>query len=594
MPFPADLAEPVTVGGILFPAVSEGILFPPDPAGMPFPADLAKLNFVSEGMLLPTDPGKLLSPADHVELCAVGVTDLDELSELGTFAGKSEDEARSPPCCYVDDGIDFWDPVMMAKEFGCRVDELPVYYGGDLWNPDGSDIGYSDYYDQSELSDYEDPRDFFRDEWLGSCEHAPDGSYFDIPEVGKASSPVSGYSPGIDMEVSVTPVRLQQDSGDAYVSAVEVTSGSYFLDPPCCRDLAELRTPVCQTYCEPVKELQLGVWRISDVREYPGVSYESSSTVVACMMVTDMEAPKTVVLKTDKGARFEGMCLWGINCTGTFVRMPDVVGPKVCGIVCERKILWDPGGVGARQLAVCDDYFWLMILIRCMLTYSPRRSRLPYMFLNYVCSERTIVGEVMSAASVILPYGRACSPCLHVSRIKRWLTDVVIGRVITALHAAVLGIITPGGDTIQAVCPLLLGSVFMGHLMWLPQVSRWEWLWCYITDVHRYTVTSSCRLGIVVGSNSLVIEQPTGPLCLAAHVRRLAAEFRLCGLLECFWIVVCRTFWVNRHWRVTWVMAAGKETPVGAHSGVTFDVKIDIPWNAPEAHIQLDSAACLT
>ena len=138
-------------------------MFPPDPAGMPFPADLAEpvtvgvadladagilFPAVSEGILLPTDPGKLLSPADHVELCAVGVSDLNELSELGTFAGKREDEARSPPCCYMDDGID-----------------LPVYQGGDLWNPDGSDFGYSDYYDdQSELSDYEDPRDFFRDE----------------------------------------------------------------------------------------------------------------------------------------------------------------------------------------------------------------------------------------------------------------------------------------------------------------------------------------------------------------------------------------------------------------------------------------------
>ena len=41
------------------------------------------------------------------------------------------------------------------------------------------------------------------------------------------------------------------------------------------------------------------IWRISDVREYPGVSYESSSMVFACTMVTDMEAPETVVLKTD-------------------------------------------------------------------------------------------------------------------------------------------------------------------------------------------------------------------------------------------------------------------------------------------------------
>ena len=62
-------------------------------------------------------------------------------------------------------------------------------------------------------------------------------------------------------------------------------------------------------------------------------------------MVTDMEAPETMVLITDKGARFEGMRLWGINCTGTFVRMPDVFGPKVCA----REMLWDLGGVGAHQ-----------------------------------------------------------------------------------------------------------------------------------------------------------------------------------------------------------------------------------------------------
>ena len=51
---------------------------------------------------------------------------------------------------------------MMAKELGCHMDKLLVYYGGDLLNPDGSDFGYSDYYDdQSDLSDYEDPGIFF-------------------------------------------------------------------------------------------------------------------------------------------------------------------------------------------------------------------------------------------------------------------------------------------------------------------------------------------------------------------------------------------------------------------------------------------------
>ena len=268
MPFPADVAEPVTVvvagladAGILFPAVSEGILFPPDPAGMPFPADLAALvtvgvagladagilfpavsegilflanpagmSFpadlaepvtvgvaglsdaeilfptVSEGITFPTDPVELLFPADHVEPSAVGVTDLDELSVLGTFAGTIEDEVQSSPCCFEGDGVDFWDPAIMAKELRCRVNELPIYYGGDLWNPDGSDFCYSDYYDdQSELSDYEDPRDFFRDEWLDSCEfHAPDVSYFSVSEVGEASLRSMDTSPG---------QKLQQDSG---------------------------------------------------------------------------------------------------------------------------------------------------------------------------------------------------------------------------------------------------------------------------------------------------------------------------------------------------------------------------------------------
>ena len=175
-----------------------------------------------------------------------------------------------------------------------------------------------------------------------------------------------------------------------------------------------------------MKDLQLGDLRISDVREYPEVSYESSSTVVACTMATDMEAPETVVLKTDKGLRFEGMCLWGINCMGTFVRMPDVFGPKVRRMVCSREILLDPGG---RQLVVCDDCFWLMTLIalfRFILTYNPRRLWLPYMFLKYVCNERTIEWEVVSVASIILPYDLDVLPCWDVSRIKR-LTDLLGG-----------------------------------------------------------------------------------------------------------------------------------------------------------------------
>ena len=51
---------------------------------------------------------------------------------------------------------------------------------------------------------------------------------------------------------------------------------------------------------------------------------------------------------------------------------------------------------------------------------------------------------------------------------------------------------------------------------------------------------------ICVGSDSLVIEPPTGSLLFAAPVRRLAAEFQLIECEDCFWIIVCRTLWFVR------------------------------------------------
>ena len=36
-------------------------------------------------------------------------------------------------------------------------------------------------------------------------------------------------------------------------------------------------------------------------------------------------------------------------------------------------------------------------------------------------------------------------------------------------------------------------------------------------------------------------------------------------------------------------MSTGGVTPADARSGITFDVELEVPWNAPEAYIQLDS-----
>ena len=96
--FPADLAELTTVGvvgladagilflsvsecilfpaGILFPAIAEGILFPPDPAGMPFPADLAEpvtvgvTGLADAGILFPAVSEGILFPSDPLGCCS--------------------------------------------------------------------------------------------------------------------------------------------------------------------------------------------------------------------------------------------------------------------------------------------------------------------------------------------------------------------------------------------------------------------------------------------------------------------------------------------------------------------------------------------
>ena len=132
----------------------------------------------------------------------------------------------------------------------------------------------------------------------------------------------------------MTPVKLQQDSWDASFSTVVIASSpviDFFGPPlPLLSGPVELRNQICQAYSGLVMDFlgppccrgptELEDLQILDVREYPGVSYESSSSmVVACMIATNMGAPETMVLEAVKEARFEGMCLWGINCMGIFV-----------------------------------------------------------------------------------------------------------------------------------------------------------------------------------------------------------------------------------------------------------------------------------
>ena len=53
-----------------------------------------------------------VEPCDvQVEPCDVSVTDLEELPRLELVVGEMND-------CYENGGVDCWDPLLMAKDFG--------------------------------------------------------------------------------------------------------------------------------------------------------------------------------------------------------------------------------------------------------------------------------------------------------------------------------------------------------------------------------------------------------------------------------------------------------------------------------------------
>ena len=99
-----------------------------------------------------------------------------------------------------------------------------------------------------------------------------------------------------------------------------------------------------------------------------------------------------------------------------------------------------------------------------------------------------------------------------------------------------------------------------------------------------------------VGNYSLDTVPVTGSLLFAASVRRLtvsrAAVFCLCMLIECnncLRFAVCRALRFLQRLRVDFVMATGGDTPAEARSAITFGVTLEVPWNAPEAYVQLHS-----
>ena len=100
------------------------------------------------------------------------------------------------------------------------------------------------------------------------------------------------------------------------------------------------------------------------------------------------------------------------------------------------------------------------------------------------------------------------------------------------------------------------------------------------------------------GSSSIDAAPVTGSLLFYAPV----CCFTLCGATElslsvlfggtaCIWLAVWELF--LRQVCVSSVMAADSVTAAGGRGGITFDVELIIPWDAPEAVINLNSDGLL-
>ena len=144
---------------------------------------------------------------------------------------------------------------------------------------------------------------------------------------------------------------------------------------------------------------------------------------------------------------------------------------------------------------------------------------------------------------------------------------------------------------------------FSGHSVWLLLLSWWMWLSCRPISVRGNTIGCPCSLGIrykyraLSRRSSLDTAPVTGSHLFVATERCLTApstaDLDLCvsrSWTVCFLLAVCRALRSSQQLRSNCVMAAGGGTPDDARSGISFGVTLQVPWNAPEAYVQLDLA----
>ena len=133
---------------------------------------------------------------------------------------------------------------------------------------------------------------------------------------------------------------------------------------------------------------------------------------------------------------------------------------------------------------------------------------------------------------------------------------------------------------------------------WLVLMSRWVWLYCRQMSVRGAVVVCpwvfriEYKRRVLARSSSLDAAPVTGSLlfyapvcCLADNCAAEVSSWVLFGGTDCSWLAVCGLF--LRRVSVTWVMATDSAAATGGRAGIMFDVELVVPWDAPEAVVDL-------
>ena len=104
-------------------------------------------------------------------------------------------------------------------------------------------------------------------------------------------------------------------------------------------------------------------------------------------------------------------------------------------------------------------------------------------------------------------------------------------------------------------------------------------------EYKRHALAGSCSLDAAPVTGSLLLYAPV--CCLAVCCAAEISLWVLFGGTNCIWLAGCGLFF--RQVSVTLVMATDSAAAAGGRAGIMFGVELVVPWDAPEAVVDLHS-----